>query len=73
VKTNGIIIDKTVPTVDVKSGTYKLTVKDSLSGIKYIKVNGKKVKNGCKLKKGINIIETKDKAGNKKKVGCKIG
>lgn len=73
VKTNGIIIDKTAPTVDVKSGTYKLTVKDSLSGIKYIKVNGKKVKNGCKLKKGINIIETKDKAGNKKKVGCKIG
>lgn len=72
-KTSGILIDKSAPAVDVERVTYKLIVKDSLSGIKYIKVNGKKVKNGCKLEKGVNIIDTKDKAGNRKKIACRIG
>lgn len=72
VKTTGVLIDKSAPLVDVDSKTYKLKVKDTYSGVKYIKVNGKKVKNGCKLKKGINVIEVVDKAGNKKKVSCNI-
>lgn len=73
VKSNGILIDKKAPEVDVNGKTYKLTVKDSLAGVKYIKVNSKRVRNGYILKKGVSIIEIEDKAGNKKKVACKIG
>ena len=70
-KTTGFFIDKTKPTISVsKKG--KLTAKDSGSGIKSIKVNGKTVKNGKTLAKGTYKIVATDKAGNKKSVSVII-
>lgn len=62
-KTVGIIIDKKKP--KIKLSGKKLKATDIGSGIKSIKVNGKKVKNNSKLKRGKNKIVVVDKAGNK--------
>lgn len=70
-KTTGFYIDNKVPTIDI---TRKFTIKvtDKGSGIKYIKVNGVKVKNGYKLQPGNNDIVAVDKAGNKKRMNVKF-
>lgn len=62
-KTVGVIIDKKKPSIKVSGRKLKAT--DKGSGIKYIKVNGKKVKNNSKLKPGKKKIVVMDKAGNK--------
>ena len=62
-KTVGVVIDTKKPKIKVSGN--KLKVADKGSGIKYIKVNGKKVKNNSKLKAGKNKIVVMDKAGNK--------
>lgn len=64
-KTKGFVFDKTAPKVLVTKSR-KLSVKDSGSGVKKIMVDGKKVKNGVKLKKGIHKVIAYDKVGNKK-------
>lgn len=71
-KTKGFYVDTISPTIDVNAQTHKLTVKDKGSGISYIKVNGKKVSNGYVLSSGNNEIIVVDKAGNKKKVQCRL-
>lgn len=71
-KTSGICMDKTAPKVYVNTKTYILRVTDKLSGVKYIKVNDKKVKGGIKLKPGVSIVEVSDKAGNRKRVLVRI-
>ena len=71
-------IDKKKPTVNVKSGKKykkgkKVIVKDSLSGIKKVTLNGKKCKTKFKLKKkGKNTIRVWDKAGNKRTIKVKV-
>lgn len=60
-------IDTEKPVVSIKDN--KLKVKDEkkdgyASGIKSIKLNGKKVKNGAKIPKGKYTIKVTDKAGN---------
>lgn len=71
-------IDKKKPTVNVKSGKKykkgkKVIVKDSLSGIKKVTLNGKKCKTKFKLKKkGKNTICVWDKAGNKRTIKVKV-
>lgn len=69
-------VDTKAPTCNIKAkskkGT-KIKAKDTISGIKYIKLNGKKVKNGTKLKKkGKNKLVICDKAGNKKTITTKV-
>ena len=71
-KTKGFCIDTTAPTVTVDTKTLKITAKDKGSGIASIKVNGKKVSNGYILSRGDNIIIVVDKAGNTKKLMCRI-
>ena len=78
-KTSGFIVDTTKPTVKgVKNGkTYKkavtIRVKDSNTGIKSIKLNGKKIKATYKLKKkGSYKLVVMDKAGNKTTIKFKI-
>ena len=72
------IIDKTKPTVNVKADKKykkgkKVTVKDGLSGIKKVTLNGKKCKTKFKLKKkGKNTICVWDKAGNKRTIKVKV-
>ena len=71
-------IDKKKPTVNVKAGKKykkgkKVTVKDSLSGVKKVTLNGKKCKTKFKLKKkGKNTICVWDKAGNKRTIKIKV-
>lgn len=73
-RTIKFVLDRTKPTVNIKSGVTvkrgtKLVVKDKYSGVKTIKLNGKKVKNKSKLtKKGKYTLVVKDKAGNTTKV-----
>ena len=62
-------VDTEYPTISVKGN--KVTCKDKkknnyASGIKSIKINGKKAKNGAKVKKGDKIV-VEDKAGNIKR------
>lgn len=66
-KTKGFYIDSKVPTVKITSN-FTIKATDKGSGIKYIKVNGVKVKNGYKLQPGSNDIIVLDKAGNKKRI-----
>ena len=75
--TKKIIIDKTKPTTNIKNKTYKKKVRiefsDKLSGIKYAKLNNKKIKNKTYInKKGNYTLKIVDKAGNVKKVNFKV-
>ena len=71
-------IDKKKPALNVKNGKkykkgYKVKVKDDLSGVKQVTLNGKKVKASFKLsKRGKNKIVATDKAGNKTSVVVKV-
>lgn len=77
-KTITFTVDKKKPSISVKSGKKykrgtKVKVKDKLSGVKKVTLNGKKCKANFKLnKKGKNIICVWDKAGNKKTVKVKV-
>ncbi|MBR4020183.1 MAG: hypothetical protein IKI99_02620, partial [Firmicutes bacterium] len=72
--------DKTKPTTNMKSKTYKktskgrkITFKDATSGVKKATLNGKKIKNGKVVKKaGKYTLTIYDKAGNKKVVKFRI-
>lgn len=70
-KTKGFYIDSEVPTVKITSN-FTIKATDKGSGIKCIKVNGVKVKNGYKLQPGSNDIIVLDKAGNKKRINVKF-
>ena len=70
-KTKGFIIDKKKPKIKVSGKRLKITDQGG-SGIKSIKVDGKKVKNNCKLKQGTHKIVVTDKAGNKSVKTVKI-
>ncbi len=71
-------VDKKKPTLNVKAKKVykkgkKVKVKDNLSGIKKVTLNGKKCKSTFKIKKkGKYTICSWDKAGNKKTVKIKI-
>ncbi|MBR4724342.1 MAG: hypothetical protein IK071_01005 [Lachnospiraceae bacterium] len=78
-----LIVDKTSPVIKgIEEGTYtgkaKFTVSDAASGIKSVKINGKKAsvkkcKKGYTLKEaGDYTIVVKDKAGNKTTAKVKI-
>ena len=70
-KTKGFVFDKTAPKVTVTKFR-KLSVRDSGSGVKKITVDGKKVKNGVRLKKGLYKVVAYDKAGNRKNKRIRI-
>lgn len=70
-KTTGFYIDNTVPIINITK-EFSIKASDKGSGIKFIKVNGVKVKNGYKLQPGNNDIVVVDKAGNKKKMNIKF-
>lgn len=70
-------IDKTKPTTNIRSKTYKkkvkITFKDKLSGVKKAVLDGKKIKNGTVVsKKGSHVLKITDKAGNVKTVRFSI-
>jgi membrane carboxypeptidase/penicillin-binding protein PbpC len=73
-KTINFCVDKKKPTTNIKNKkTYKkavkITFKDSISGVKKATLNGRKIKNGKKVKKnGKYTLKIYDKAGNVKKV-----
>lgn len=71
-RTSGFTIDKTAPEITVSSSDYKLSVKDSGSGVKAIYLNGVRVSNGVKLCKGKSIVKAVDKAGNVRRVSVSI-
>lgn len=78
-KTQGFVLDKSKPSIKgvANNKTYKkkVTIKcsDSLSGIKTIMLNGKKiVKNYTVSKNGKYSLVAKDKANNQKKVTFRI-
>lgn len=78
-RTNGFIVDKTKPSISgiANSKTYKGTVKirckDSLSGIKTVTLNGKKIaKNYTVSRNGKYTVLAKDKANNQKKITFRI-
>lgn len=71
------VVDKKVPTTNIKAKTYKapvkITFKDKTSGMKNATLNGKKIKSGKKVKAaGSYTLKLTDKAGNKKVVKFKI-
>lgn len=71
-------LDKKKATCNIKNGkTYRkntrIVAKDSLSGVKEIRLNNKKVKNNYKIKKaGRYTLVIKDKAGNKQTIKFKV-
>ena len=74
-KTSGFVVDSSAPTVKgIKNNkTYKkavtIKVTDSVSGVKSIKLNGKTIKSGKKVKKnGAYKLVVKDKYGHSKTV-----
>lgn len=72
-------VDRTAPKVTgvannkTYKGKVKVSVKDNVSGISKITLNGKKIKSGAKItKKGSYTLKAKDKAGNVKTIRFKI-
>lgn len=71
-------IDKVKPTINIKNnsvikGKIKIKAKDSLTGIKYIKLDNKKIKNGAIIsKKGKHTLKIYDKSGNIRTIKFRI-
>lgn len=67
-------LDRSNPYCNVKNNSYRnrsvtINAKDKISGIKYIKLDGKKVKNKTKVKKeGKHVVVLQDKVGNKRTI-----
>lgn len=72
------ILDKEKPSINIKNNRsynkdIKIVVKDGLTGVSNIKLNGKTIKNNSKItKNGKYTIVVTDKAGNKLSINFKL-